>query len=188
MNRWMSRSLILGLVVVVTLVGCDDDDGGNPAAPDSNPEPPDISSFTGAWMIHRSGATTTYCSSDTCGGYLERVLESYFQIPGDSACVRIDTLTDLVLLEPFISDGEISGSVPDDVPVLECEYTDVLQGDTLITTFSVQLFGQEEVQGDYTEVQAIYTVSADEPGAGSCGTCRAILGIAGVRRLSGECP
>ncbi len=187
MNRWLSRLLILELLVVLTLVACDDDDGGTPMGTDPASTAPDISSFTGAWVIHRSGSTTTLGCSDTCQTHLTRVLDAYFEISGDSACVRIDTLLDLVLLEPFISNGEISGSVADDVPVLSCEYTDVLQGDTLVTSFSVQLFGQNEAQSGYQGFQAYFTVSVDEPRASVCGGCRALLGIAGIRRPSGEC-
>ncbi|MGD8396990.1 MAG: hypothetical protein PVF43_16090 [Candidatus Eiseniibacteriota bacterium] len=185
----LSLALLAASVLVLALLvaGCgdedDDGDGGATGVPVN-----DIARFQGAWVIYRTGADVGYLlcgeANDPCRQQVDRVLDAYFQLPVvDSTCVRIDSLRHLILIDPFLTSGTVTGNASGSQAAVECEHPIVIEGDTLITSVEIDHFLDTAEGTLFADV----TVRVQGPGGEDCGACAALFGLNGVRQESGAC-
>ena len=182
--------LLFCLVIAMGIVGCDDDEGegGDNTIVPPVTGPVDLSAFRGAWMI-RTTSTPSFrnCPSMECQDRLQSMFNTYFAFAaGESACVRVDSLQHLVLVEPFMSQSTCTGNADAQGTTgaanVVCTHTGELLGDSLITSIDVDVFTVS--QG--AEFFADFELSATSPGDTTCG-CVAAFGLGGRRRASDIC-
>ncbi len=185
-RRW-TRAVLAAFLSLALGVACDDD-SSNPGGGGSSLEPiPDnLASFVGTWVL-RSGNQTVFCSG-TCRPTLEQVIEAYFTFsPEDSICVSIESIEDLVISEPFVSNGDCSGVANSSGSAsanVTCNYTGLeIDGAPVDVRIQLDAFSQGQ-----NALQLDFDVTAQGQLAPGCSNCRALVGIAAQRGRSFHCP
>jgi hypothetical protein len=184
------RRLVLcwALVLAALWVACDDDDGDNGLiVPNGNGTTVDLSTFEGCWHV-RSGITMLGQEGTPCRAALDSITDLFLEVAAfESVFVRIDTVTDLVFVDPYRGAGDFSGTdIPGRNGTVNAVYrhpaTDAC---TLVTTFS----GSIQARGD-TALDAPYIVDVQFDGDTTCsslGSCSALVLFQATRRAEVTC-